>query len=125
MLRVRSKALLSLSLCCVFACGGFRPAAARPSRDPADSVWIYPMSFQTHETVYFDLGHDGSFFAVRAGRYAAGFSEVLAGRLTPAQTEHVFSVVTSESAGTDIFVGYGGRIYQVDLRTRAAPRIVR
>lgn len=96
MLRHQTKALLWLSLCCVLAGGGLSPAAARPSRASTDSVWIYLMSFQTHDSFYFDIGRDGQILVVREDKHAGGFSDVRSGRLSREMTERVFSVVTSK-----------------------------
>src|SRR5215213_9142873 len=96
MLRLQITALLSFSLCCVLAGGGSGAAAARASRASTDSVWIYLMSFQTHDSFYFDIGRDGQIFMVRQDRDAGGFSEARSGQLSRELTERVFSIVTSK-----------------------------
>jgi hypothetical protein len=96
MLRLQTRALLLLSLCFAFVGGGFDLAAARTPRTSTDSVWMHLMSFQTHETFYFDIGRDGQILAVREDGRSFGFSDLRSGKLSAELTERVFSVVTSK-----------------------------
>jgi hypothetical protein len=84
-----------LPLLCGLATGGVAPTAAGAASPSEDSLWVYLMSFQSHDTFYFDLRRDGAIFVVKEDRYALGFSEMRSGKLSREMTERVFSVVTS------------------------------